>query len=358
MNMEALTKWIGSKGKYLEEILPLIPRDVKRYYEPFVGGGSMFLAMPEVERYIIGQPCKELMTMYREAQQAEPDFMGHLRNFNAAWKNIAKQCQKHSAELRKLYADFPEGKNYDYLEYVHTLNPLLEQISYDAVFPANYGQKVLFEMEKRHHFTTRKTQSIGHKLKTPEALDKFILTSQKAAVYEYLMELFNLGGMNRALKSAVLLFLLEFSSNGQYALDEDGEFRPSYGGSLQNDRSLDRAINLIEGQEFRTRMDKTEFHALEMGSLFMKIRPQKDDFLLVDPPIGRLERKVGANTFSAGDMEVVLNLLEGCKGRWMLLVKKVDMSSRLSVMLLDHYSQPLGPEKELFAIMNYDPEKQ
>ena len=159
MNMEALTKWIGSKGKYLEEILPLIPRDVKRYYEPFVGGGSMFLAMPEVGRYIIGQPCKELMTMYREAQQAEPDFMGHLRNFNAAWKNIAKQCQKHSAELRKLYADFPEGKNYDYLEYVHTLNPLLEQISYDAVFPANYGQKVLFEMEKRHHFTTRKTIS-------------------------------------------------------------------------------------------------------------------------------------------------------------------------------------------------------
>jgi len=357
MNMEALTKWIGSKGKYLEEILPLIPRDVKRYYEPFVGGGSMFLAMPEVERYIIGQPCKELMIMYREAQQAETDFMGHLRNFNAAWKNIAKQCQKHSAELRKLYADFPEGKNYDYLEYVHTLNPLLEQISYDAVFPANYGQKVLFEMEKRHHFTTRKTQSIGHKLKTPEALDKFILTSQKAAVYEYLMELFNLGGMNRALKSAVLLFLLEFSSNGQYALDEEGEFRPSYGGSLQNDRSLDRVIKLIEGPEFRARMAKTEFHALDFYNLIRKIRPQNEDFFLIDPPIGRLERKVGAHTFSTADLDGVVNQLRFCKGRWMLLIKKIDMNSDLSMMLMDHPSKLMGPDKDLFAIMNYNPEK-
>lgn len=355
--MEALTKWIGSKGKYLEEILPLIPRDVKRYYEPFVGGGSMFLAMPEVERYIIGQPCKELMIMYREAQQAETDFMGHLRNFNAAWKNIAKQCQKHSAELRKLYADFPEGKNYDYLEYVHTLNPLLEQISYDAVFPANYGQKVLFEMEKRHHFTTRKTQSIGHKLKTPEALDKFILTSQKAAVYEYLMELFNLGGMNRALKSAVLLFLLEFSSNGQYALDEEGEFRPSYGGSLQNDRSLDRVIKLIEGPEFRARMAKTEFHALDFYNLIRKIRPQNEDFFLIDPPIGRLERKVGAHTFSTADLDGVVNQLRFCKGRWMLLIKKIDMNSDLSMMLMDHPSKLMGPDKDLFAIMNYNPEK-
>ena len=355
--MEALTKWIGSKGKYLEEILPLIPRDAKRYYEPFVGGGSMFLAMPEMERYIIGQPCKELMTLYREAQQAEPDFMGHLRNFNAAWKNIAKQCQKHSADLRKLYADFPEGKNYDYLEYVHTLNPLLEQISYDAVFPANYGQKVLFEMEKRHHFTTRKTQSIGHKLKTHEALDKFILTSQKAAVYEYLMELFNLGGMNRALKSAVLLFLLEFSSNGQYALDEEGEFRPSYGGSLQNDRSLDRVINLIEGPEFRERMAKTEFHALDFYNLIRKIRPQSEDFFLIDPPIGRLERKVGAHTFSTADLDGVVNQLRFCKGRWMLLIKKIDMNSDLSMMLMDHPSKLMGPDKDLFAIMNYNPEK-
>lgn len=43
--MEALTKWIGSKVKFLDGILPLVPGDFARYYEPFVGGGSLFLGM-------------------------------------------------------------------------------------------------------------------------------------------------------------------------------------------------------------------------------------------------------------------------------------------------------------------------
>ena len=82
--MEAITKWIGSKAKYLDGILPLIPRNVSRYYEPFVGGGGLFLGVPDCGKFIITHNCRPLMDLYKEIQNLSPEFLNHLNNINAS----------------------------------------------------------------------------------------------------------------------------------------------------------------------------------------------------------------------------------------------------------------------------------
>ena len=49
--LQPIVKWAGGKEKELKYILPNIP-SFDRYIEPFVGGGSVFMAMKAKEYFI------------------------------------------------------------------------------------------------------------------------------------------------------------------------------------------------------------------------------------------------------------------------------------------------------------------
>ena len=183
--MEALTKWIGSKVKFLDGILPLVPGDFARYYEPFVGGGSLFLSAHDCDKFIINDDCAELMELYREAARPTRFFLSHVRDISASWRNLTSVFREKKEPLVAIYKQFPEGKDFYYLDYIETVNPVLRTISYQEVFPQHYTGPDAFEMEKRFHFTQMKSQSKDRIFKTEEQLEEYILTSLKMSLYSY-----------------------------------------------------------------------------------------------------------------------------------------------------------------------------
>lgn len=42
--MKPFIRWVGGKSRLLPRILPHVPTDIHNYYEPFLGGGAVFLA--------------------------------------------------------------------------------------------------------------------------------------------------------------------------------------------------------------------------------------------------------------------------------------------------------------------------
>lgn len=40
--VQPVLKWVGGKRQLLDVILPLIPNDINRYVESFLGGGVVF----------------------------------------------------------------------------------------------------------------------------------------------------------------------------------------------------------------------------------------------------------------------------------------------------------------------------
>ena len=60
-------KWVGGKGRLLEQFEPLFPKQFNRYLEPFVGGGAVFFYI--IQRFkpdeiIISDINEELINAY------------------------------------------------------------------------------------------------------------------------------------------------------------------------------------------------------------------------------------------------------------------------------------------------------
>ena len=65
-----LVKWAGGKSRLLGELLPRIPNDTKRYFEPFFGGGALFFALAAstpraVRSAVLADQNDDLIATYR-----------------------------------------------------------------------------------------------------------------------------------------------------------------------------------------------------------------------------------------------------------------------------------------------------
>lgn len=78
-------RYPGGKSKALKQILPLIPH-FEEYREPFVGGGSVFLALKQLypnKKYWINDLYVELFQFWQVAQQNLPELVTQVQG----WKN-------------------------------------------------------------------------------------------------------------------------------------------------------------------------------------------------------------------------------------------------------------------------------
>jgi DNA adenine methylase len=91
-NVRPFLRWAGSKRKLLRHLIPYIPATFNKYYEPFLGGGSMifFLCPAKAE---ISDASQSLIETYR-AIKRDPegvlDFLRPLRPSRTAFNRIKK----------------------------------------------------------------------------------------------------------------------------------------------------------------------------------------------------------------------------------------------------------------------------
>ena len=62
--LKPLLKWAGGKEQELKYIIPNLPSSFKNYYEPFIGGGSVYTAI-KADSYFINDKSHELIDFYK-----------------------------------------------------------------------------------------------------------------------------------------------------------------------------------------------------------------------------------------------------------------------------------------------------
>lgn len=70
-------KWVGGKRQLMTEIEPLLPTRISTYYEPFVGGGAVFLHT-QPKKAVINDYNSELINVYETIRDNVDALITHL----------------------------------------------------------------------------------------------------------------------------------------------------------------------------------------------------------------------------------------------------------------------------------------
>lgn len=77
-NVRPFLRWAGSKRRLLGHLLPYIPANIEKYYEPFLGGGSLFFYIGP-KRAEISDASLPLIDTYRAVSSAPEQVLKFLR---------------------------------------------------------------------------------------------------------------------------------------------------------------------------------------------------------------------------------------------------------------------------------------
>jgi D12 class N6 adenine-specific DNA methyltransferase len=71
-------RWAGSKRRLLAHLIPYVPEKIEKYYEPFLGGGSMFFYLGP-KRAEISDASRPLIETYRAVSETPDQLLKFLR---------------------------------------------------------------------------------------------------------------------------------------------------------------------------------------------------------------------------------------------------------------------------------------
>ncbi len=325
--MKPFIKWPGGKERELEFIFPNAPSLIKNYYEPFVGGGAVFMAF-EAERFFVNDKSTELINLYQFIAHKNDLFYKWANDIECAWQNTLSYAR--SAGLESLFVRFRNGE-IDSKELKKEIEIFVQKNEVRIL--QNLPQS--FTMNKNVFVSEVKT-NLNRKLQRMKKLEleKWILpdadvkanieTAFMSALYMYFRNLYNDKEVqkNTELYTAIFLFIRNYSYSGMFRYNDSGEFNVPYGGASYNSKTLNGKIQYYKSERVLNKFLNTTIFNLDFEDFFKKNEPQKNDFVFLDPPYDSEFSTYAKNIFSKEDQARLANYLcNECKANWMLVIK-------------------------------------
>ena len=102
--LSPIIKWAGGKESELDIIHRYAPESFDTFYEPFVGGGSVFMSF-NAKSYKINDFSKELINLYQCIREKNLTFYNWLKLIESDWKNVLSFSETEKT-LFTLYINF------------------------------------------------------------------------------------------------------------------------------------------------------------------------------------------------------------------------------------------------------------
>lgn len=271
--LQPIIKWAGGKEKELKYILPNLPR-FTRYYEPFVGGGSVFASVSAKE-YYINDLSSELIELYLSIANSERYFYEYTDAMERAWFN-ARLFYESSSCLLDFYRDYRNGKIS-----IDVLKQTLHQFCMDneqniiTILPdilKDYGQLLHEELETnliRKMCRMRVLEEKKHILPDKDLEDN-VETAVKSALYMTFRHMYNdkeISLKRPALHCALFFFIRNYSYSGMFRYNDKGDFNVPYGGIGYNRKSMRKKLEYYKSKPLLEHLRNTKIRVLPLFSL-------------------------------------------------------------------------------------------
>lgn len=129
-------KWVGGKGQILENIFNYFPKKINNYYEPFLGGGAVFINLlqkMEKEEIIVkgklflNDSNKNLILTYKNIKENVNDLISKLEEYNKNYnksklRSLPSRTKITIGDDEKINSVIKKGKQYVYYYYRNKFN--------------------------------------------------------------------------------------------------------------------------------------------------------------------------------------------------------------------------------------------
>lgn len=330
-NLQPIVKWPGGKEKELKYILPNAPK-FNRFFEPFVGGGSVFMAI-RAKEYYINDFSAELICLYHSIATTDKQFFHYAELMDKSWTNAVKflidntilvetykkvrTSEISKDDLNTFVKCFCKDNRADILkiigeEFSSMPNILLKEM-----------EKNLFrKMTRMHELELEK-----HILPESDLLDN-IETAIKSAVYMNYRYMYNdksISDNNKPLHCALFFFMRNYAYSGMFRYSSKGDFNVPYGGIAYNSKLMEKKLNYYRSKALLNHFAKAHIYNLDFEVFLREENPTENDFVFLDPPYDSEFSTYAQNAFTKADQERLAHfMINECKAKWMMIIKNTD----------------------------------
>lgn len=287
-HMKSFIKYPGGKQKELPLINKYKPKVIGRYFEPFLGGGSVFFDIG-IKKTYINDFSSDLIALYVLVKNNNLKFKQILLDLNCAWKELENDDYSMFKDLG------------------------ISKISFD-----NYFQKM---MDKKNA-TIKKLNNEGLKISSKD-LDDFLLTSKKSAFYMAIRDIYN-QRTNDLLHIAAFYFIREYCYSSMFRFSKKGNFNVPYGGKSYNYKYISNKIEYMFSCELQNYMKNTKIYCEDFEKFINSFDMNQSDFIFLDPPYDSDFSTYDLNPFDKKEQIRLCECLKNVKAKWMLIIKKTD----------------------------------
>lgn len=329
--LQPLLKWPGGKEKELKYILPNTPA-FKRYLEPFVGGGSVFMAMTAKE-YFVNDFSSELISLYNYIASSNENFFWYAELMDKSWENCVKFFRDNHILVDK-YLEYREERitKEELKKFVHEFcaskkDEILDILGKEI---GSLPSIIMKEMETnlfRKMARMRKLEIEKHLLPEKD-LDDNIETAIKSAVYMNYRYLYNdksIADSAPTLHCALFFFMRNYAYSGMFRYSSKGEFNVPYGGIAYNSKLMAKKLSYYRSKPLLKHFADTKIYNLDFEEFLRTTNPTEEDFVFLDPPYDSEFSTYAQNAFTKADQERLANyMINECRAKWMMIIKNTD----------------------------------
>jgi DNA adenine methylase len=343
--LKPVLKWAGGKTSELPIIHKYMPSEFDNFYEPFIGGGAVWLTISNEHKMFVNDFSVDLVNLYNCIKEENKDFYNFISAFNELWLELSKFSIKNTKELVNSYKKYKQNTNKDELSKSVTdlFTPFFQNNSYFSKLNVFTNSQTI-NSESLLKNTIPKIVKL-HQTEEKRGLlpeEDYILNIEtifKNSAYLLLRNLYNTfltkkENYSKGVESAIYYLMRDLAYSGMFRFNSNGEFNVPYGGMSYNSKNFKNKLDLVQNKELIEHFNHSTINNGDFYEFFNKYPPKSNDFIFLDPPYDSEFSNYEGNEFSKKDQTRLADyLIKECKGKWMVVIKNTDFIYSL-------YNQP------------------
>lgn len=331
---KGLLKWAGGKEREIATLKLNFPKTIERYFEPFVGGGSVYLNTP-ASQYFINDSYDELAQFYTSILSNDKRVKFYLLLIDKLWlittDIFSKYSQALTDYLRKTTEDKDKNKTLALIseDFLNIFNQdgfrdfLHERIDFKKDFEKNIENKI--QRIIKHEQAKGVLNDID--------LQNNLKTALKSAIYIHIRTIYNLyrkeGKINSPFFVACFFFIRNYCYSSMFRYNSNNEFNVPYGGASYNENYLYKKIEYLYSSFNQEKYKQTTVKNLDFQKFLEEYNYSKHDFIFLDPPYDSEFSDYAGNSFSKQDQIRLATFLTATNAKFLLVIKRTDFIESL-----------------------------